>query len=154
MALLRGFTLLLSILKKACAIETTMVLDVVQVSHLLFYILRNLFHNMSVYSGFATRVQETTYLKFVEKLLSIMAGEILVLRGAVAVEESQVHRDKKIVKAFKAMRAMERQKYMEPHFSTSFEGLARYIYQYLVRNTNDDHIESGLGYRRGLSVRV
>jgi hypothetical protein len=85
-----------------------------------------------VYSGFATRMQETTYLKFVEKLLSLMAGEILVLRGALPVEEQQIHRDKKIVKAFKAMRAMERQKYMEPHFSTTFEGLARYLYQHLV----------------------
>jgi len=108
---------------------------------------------MSVYSGFATRMQETTYLKFVEKLLSLMSGEILILRGAVTLEESQVHRDKKIVKAFKAMRAMEKQKYMEPHFSTAFEGLARYLYHHLVMNRTNG-IESGIRHCGDFCVRV
>ncbi len=48
-----------------------------------------------------------------------------------------MQRDKKIVKAFKALRTMERQKYMDPHFSGSFENLARYLHQQLVRRSID-----------------
>jgi hypothetical protein len=35
---------------------------------------------MSVYSGFATRQQETTYFSFVDKLIRLFADEILARR--------------------------------------------------------------------------
>ena len=80
---------------------------------------------MSVYSGFATRQQESTYNKFVLKLIQILSDEVLAKRRNVAMVQGKFNLthlfvldtmsilttsdgfEKKIVKLFKALRLME-----------------------------------------------
>ena len=91
---------------------------------------------MSIYSGFATRQQETTYNKFMFKTLQIMAEEIsgrkrgpTVYKDGDSVSNMSINYgdgfEKKIVKCYKALRYMEESKHLEPKFSQAFRDLAK-----------------------------
>ena len=69
---------------------------------------------MSVYSGFATRKQETYYNKLLSKLISILTHHIL----ALPADPSHFPKFGGCLhKIYKYMCLMENYKYMEPHYS-------------------------------------
>lgn len=90
---------------------------------------------MSIYSGFATRNQETFYNKLVFKLIEILQQRVLGhLQGCklcityltfLSAEQSfdESGFAKKILKIYRTLRKLEGAKYLEPHFSYSFECL-------------------------------
>ena len=96
---------------------------------------------MSIYSGFATRAQETFYNKLVFKLIELlqqrvyaymigrkfyfqMIPQILIasLASDLAFDEGMFA--KKILKVHRTLRKLETNKYLEPHMSYAFEDLA------------------------------
>ena len=67
---------------------------------------------MSVYGGFATRSQETTYNKFVFKTIQVFAEEVMRRMNAAMNPENLAGLDdaafeKKCVKLYKALKLME-----------------------------------------------
>lgn len=68
---------------------------------------------MSVYSGFATRNQETYYNKLVEKAMTLMNQKIVCTYKGKLVPDEKAWA-KKMMKLHKAMVYMEQNKYLEP----------------------------------------
>ena len=89
---------------------------------------------MSVYSGFATRSQETTYNKFVFKTIQLFSAELLKLIQMPNTLETIGSSDfeKKAYKLHKAMKYMEQHKHLEPKFSNAFTDFATHIKQFNV----------------------
>lgn len=90
---------------------------------------------MSVYGGFATRSQETTYNKFVFKTIQVFAEEVMRRMNAAMNPGNLAGLDdaafeKKCVKLYKALRLMEKHKHLEPRFSDAFAEIAKYISQF------------------------
>ncbi len=98
---------------------------------------------MSVYCGFATRQQETFYLKLVEKCLQLLSYKAFVgARGSkqplLSHEITAVHLEEtawasKMVRLYKTMRHMEHYKYLEPHFSLSIKPIVGFMINKQVR---------------------
>ena len=77
------------------------------------------------FGGFSTQQQETTYCKFISKLISILSDEIISNKKAVP---SNTSFDKKIIKVYKAIKVMEKQKMGQPKYSENIKDLAKYLF--------------------------
>ena len=84
---------------------------------------------MSVYSGFATRQQETFYNKLIEKTLFLMGEKLIFFFALHGNEIGEDHSKffKHIRKIHKYLANMDRQKYIAPKFSESLEPLSNHI---------------------------
>lgn len=75
--------------------------------------------------GFTSRNQESTYMQFVSKLIQVLAEEIL---GTRTGKYKDTGFNKKIVKIYRALKVMEKQKKTDPKFSEDFKDMALYIF--------------------------
>lgn len=67
------------------------------------------------------------YFQFVLRAIELLQAEILVRRlGSIADFDNEAW-EKKVIKLFKALNVMERQKLNEPIFSKSLSELANYL---------------------------
>ena len=86
---------------------------------------------MSVYSGFATRQQETFYNRLIEKALELMSDKLIMffntsLPHVANSEENKVFFNK-IRKIQKCLAKMDKTKYLQPHFGETMNPLGSYI---------------------------
>ena len=79
------------------------------------------------FQGFDDHRQEDVYFKFVVRAIELLQAEILVRRlGNISDFDNDLW-EKKIVKIFKALKVMERQKMSEPHLSHAFSELGNFL---------------------------
>jgi len=85
---------------------------------------------MSVYSGFATRQQETFYNKVLEKSISMMATRLIAYLKGIQTDELRWARQ--LRKLIKYSYAMDKNKFLPPKFSESFLPLAQVLKEHYV----------------------
>lgn len=84
---------------------------------------------MSVYSGFATRMQESQYNGLLCKLISLFEKRVVSSLHSDFFDSDQWNLSFRSV--FKAMRKMESQKYLPPKFSHYCKDLAEQLGAYV-----------------------
>ena len=80
---------------------------------------------MSVYSGFATRQQETFYNKLIEKTLMLLCSKTLATFKGDGYNDW--HFVKHMQKMFKYMVTLDKNKYLSPKFSDTLQPLYSYM---------------------------
>lgn len=79
---------------------------------------------MSIYSGFPTRKDETSYNNLLQKLIQTLQNHLLELIQAHSLPFNKSHLYEKIILK---MRQFEEHKYLEPKFSELLQPLATFI---------------------------
>ena len=93
---------------------------------------------MSIYSGFATRFQEEAYDHCIDSLLYVLQKRIIKFyQGEPADEERFISL---VLKLNQQLRAMEKNKYLEPKSSQSVNELTQYmqLFQHNLANPQDN----------------
>ena len=83
---------------------------------------------MSIYSGFATRQQESFYDKLVFKLIELIQDKIVF---QYLPNDSEIFDEKifarKVVKIFRTLKKLEQNKHLEPNYSDAFKQLSEVL---------------------------
>lgn len=117
---------------------------------------------MSIYSGFATRAQETFYNKLVFKLVEMLQQRVAsffigrkypIFKGFHLGFETDMAFDegmfaKKLLKLHRTLKKLETNKYLEPHMSCAFEELV----EVLLNNYKDNSSVNGSSVLGGSSA--
>ena len=93
---------------------------------------------MSIYSGFATRFQEEAYDHCIDSLLYVLQKRIIKFyQGEPADEEKFISL---VLKLNQQLRAMEKNKYLEPKSSLSVNELTQYmqLFQHNLAHPSDN----------------
>ena len=97
---------------------------------------------MSIYSGFAKRSQETVYNKLVFKALDMLSQYVYCSRFNKPFAD-ELKFSKKMLKLYKAMNYMEKNKHLEPNMSVAIHHLAKHLYyEYKEGSANITHMSS------------
>lgn len=94
---------------------------------------------MSIYSGFSTRNQESTYGKLCEDLVIILANRVLKALKSEAVDDSSF--SKTLISIYTRMGKLELHKYLPPKLSQCCNKLAVYCTN-VFQLSNNESVES------------
>ncbi len=89
---------------------------------------------MSIYSGLATREDETNYNKLLTRLVSTMQDHIIELSNGIIAS----HFASKYTKLIAKMQTYEEHKYLPPKFSTILKPIEEAMRETLLRKTKND----------------
>ncbi|CDW80875.1 UNKNOWN [Stylonychia lemnae] len=106
---------------------------------------------MSVYSGFATRQQETFYTKLIEKLIEILQQKVLSAYQLTFFDERMFA--KKIVKIHKTLNLLEKQKYLEP-FNSYIQSQVKFSQQHQINHQRQLSSQQKYTVTRGIKETV
>ncbi|CAG9331800.1 unnamed protein product [Blepharisma stoltei] len=79
---------------------------------------------MSVYSGFSTRLQETSYGRLCEMLITTLSNCVLYMLKGEKIDEEILSRN--LIKTYQRMAKLEANKHLPPKFSTCCSDLINY----------------------------
>ena len=80
---------------------------------------------MSIYSGFATRVQEETYDEIVDSILFILQKRVLKFYNNEHADEEKFINS--LIKLYSQMKVMETHKYLPPKNSATIHELVTFL---------------------------
>eukprot|EP00347_Sterkiella_histriomuscorum_P022805 403337088 len=90
---------------------------------------------MSVYSGFATRQQESFYHKLLQKTYQLLTTRLISFYKGESISE-EVKWAKQIRKLYKYLALMDKTKYLEPKFSETLEPFSSFLKKHLEMDNN------------------
>ena len=95
---------------------------------------------MSIYSGFATRLQEETYDSCINTLIFILQKRIMKFYEQAEVDEPKFIAA--VIKVHAQLKNMENNKYLEPKSSHAATDLVKYLHanQTTILNTHTEKI--------------